>query len=57
VVFHASVANVHTVLVKGQARKFDHRPLTAAPAAVAKAAEMGQRVMSAAGILAGRTAA
>ena len=52
VVFHASVANVHTVMVRGQVRKFDHRTVASHPAAVAKAAEMGRRVMTAAGIIA-----
>lgn len=50
VVFHASVANVHTVMVRGWVRKFDHRAVASEPAAVARAAEMGRRVMAAAGI-------
>ena len=52
VVFHASVANVHTVMVRGRVRKFDHRAVASQPAAVAKAAEMGRRVLSAAGVIA-----
>jgi cytosine/adenosine deaminase-related metal-dependent hydrolase len=50
VVFHASVANVHTVMVKGRARKFDHRAVGPGPSNVSGAAEIGQRVMAAAGI-------
>lgn len=50
-VFHASVAHVHTVMVAGRVRKFAHRAVEAAPVAVGRAAEMGLRVMAAAGIV------
>ncbi|MDB5461573.1 MAG: hypothetical protein JWO72_3314, partial [Caulobacteraceae bacterium] len=56
VVFHASVANVHTVMVRGRIRKFDHRAVEPELAAVSRAAEMGHRVMAAAGIIPGRAA-
>ena len=51
VVFHASVANVHTVMVAGRVRKFDHRAVDAAPTCLGRAAEMGRRVIAAAGIV------
>jgi cytosine/adenosine deaminase-related metal-dependent hydrolase len=49
-VYHASVANVHTVMVAGRARKFGHRAVGAAPTLVGKASEMGHRIMTAAGV-------
>jgi cytosine/adenosine deaminase-related metal-dependent hydrolase len=51
VVFHAGVANVHTVMVAGSVRKYDHALTGPEPAGVGKAAEMGRRIMSAAGII------
>ncbi len=51
VVFHGSVANVHTVMVAGQLRKYAHRSLATTPPLVARSAEFGRRIMGAAGIL------
>jgi hypothetical protein len=52
VVFHASVANVHTAIVAGRVRKFAHVSVDPAPAGVGRAAEMGRRILAAAGTIA-----
>ncbi len=57
VVFHASVANVHTVMIAGRVRKFAHAALAPAPITVHRAAEIGRQVMAAAGILPAETRA
>jgi len=49
VVFHASVANVHTVMVAGRVRKYAHRAVDPTPGVVSRAAEMGRRIMAASG--------
>ena len=51
VVFHSSVANVHTVIVAGQVRKYAHRSVATTPPLVDRAAETGRRIMRAAGVL------
>jgi 5-methylthioadenosine/S-adenosylhomocysteine deaminase len=51
VVFHSSLANVHTVMVAGRVRKFAHASLAPEPPGVRRAAEMGLRLMSASGII------
>jgi 5-methylthioadenosine/S-adenosylhomocysteine deaminase len=56
-VFHASVANVHTVMVAGRVRKFAHVAMQAEAASIRRAAEMGHRVMAAAGIILPRNVA
>jgi 5-methylthioadenosine/S-adenosylhomocysteine deaminase len=53
VVFHGSVANVHTVMVRGEVRKYAHRSLAKPSSLVNRAAEMGQRIMRSAGIING----
>jgi 5-methylthioadenosine/S-adenosylhomocysteine deaminase len=56
-VFHASVANVHTVIVAGRVRKFAHVLVDPAVVGVGRAAEMGRRIMAAAGIIPSETRA
>ncbi|HEY1945127.1 MAG TPA: amidohydrolase family protein [Roseiarcus sp.] len=51
VVYHGSVANVHTVIVRGEARKYAHRSLATPSPLVDRAAEMGRRIMRSAGIV------
>jgi 5-methylthioadenosine/S-adenosylhomocysteine deaminase len=51
VVFHSSVANVDTVMVAGQLRKYAHRSVTAAPPMPERSAEFGRRILRAAGVL------
>ena len=53
VVFHGSVANVHTVMVRGEVRKYAHRSLATPSPLVKQAAEMGHRIMRSAGIING----
>ncbi len=51
VVYHGSVANVHTVIVRGEVRKYAHRSLATPSSLVDHAAEMGRRIMRSAGII------
>jgi 5-methylthioadenosine/S-adenosylhomocysteine deaminase len=51
VVFHGSEANVHTVLVAGEVRKFAHHPVNKTSRLVEQAADIGRRIMSAAGVI------
>ncbi|HEY2048549.1 MAG TPA: amidohydrolase family protein [Caulobacteraceae bacterium] len=51
VVFHSSVANVHTVMVAGRLRKFAHASVASEPVGARRAAEMGRRLMTASGII------
>jgi 5-methylthioadenosine/S-adenosylhomocysteine deaminase len=51
VVFHSSIANVHSVLIAGKVRKFAHRMVAEAPAVLRDAPELGARIMRASGIV------
>jgi cytosine/adenosine deaminase-related metal-dependent hydrolase len=50
VVFHSSIANVHSVLIAGKVQKFAHRMVVESPAVLRDAPELGARIIRASGI-------
>jgi cytosine/adenosine deaminase-related metal-dependent hydrolase len=50
VVFHGSIANVDTVMIGGRVHKFRHRSVGPARTEHGQAAEIGMRIMAAAGV-------